>query len=360
MDKDQLRKQIDIILNDERAKVKREDYEKFYVWKSEGDESLTSLPSIDPYNGFYAPPAELPDIDKIGLEYPNLDLLLRLYESVKFSPELSKYFIDYLSHYVILDDSASYLVIEALIKIGELDRIIDRINLYNVHRILPVCNVLDELLYFEYYIFSEKQLEKLETNVNNVLESQALKAMSVGREMLEDVCKTILERIHVIRYSALKNALKEGTNFQIETDRNKIKEKISFFGFDPVLVASLDKMEEMYWDFSTDEFDNSMAMGQLREFFTRLVRNICQKIKEKTGKPYPNTESTKIANLRKYMKEHLQLDEEHQLMNKLIEMINHKGSHNLVSEREYFRVTKNIGIEISKLLLTKLEKFLAE
>jgi len=353
MDKNELKKRIDIILNDERAKVKRGDYEKHYRWKpTEGGRTY----AIDPYFYYEKSPKELPDIEKIELKYPNLDLLIRLYESIRYSPELTKYFLEYLSNYICANDDATYLAIETLIKIGELDRIIDRIHYYNIlTKILAIVHVLEELLYFEHYLFSEEQLEKLEANINTILEMIEIEQMLIGSEdeeikkRVEEYCRRILERINVIRYSALKKALKEGTNFQIEADKNKIKEKISYFGFDPVLAASLDKMEEMYWNFSTDEFDNSMAMGQLREFIAKLVENICQKINEKTGEPYPTTGDTEIANLRKYMKEHLQLDEEHQLMNKLIGMINHRGSHNLVSEKEYFRVTKNIGIELSML-----------
>ena len=58
------------------------------------------------------------------------------------------------------------------------------------------------------------------------------------------------------------------------------------------------------------------------------------------------------------MKDKLELNYENKLLDKLIDMINHEGSHALISEREYFRLTKNISIEISLLLLTKLDKFI--
>jgi hypothetical protein len=67
---------------------------------------------------------------------------------------------------------------------------------------------------------------------------------------------------------------------------------------------------------------------------------------------------TSIANLRKYMKEHLQLKKENRLINGLVGLINNKGSHALTSEKEYFKLTKNMTIEVALFLLSKLEKFL--
>ena len=249
--------------------------------------------------------------------------------------------------------------IETLTKLGYLDKLIGKIFHFNIPNLKHFFIILDELLFFEYPIFSEEQLKKIKKAVKNAISIKfsTKKELSSNKPII-GIGNRILQRINLIFYSTLSQSLSEGTDFQISIDREKIKEKMSTFGFDSTLLETLDKIEEIYQDSTKDEFDNSMAMGQLRTFLEKSTKLICKKINEKTKESYPKTKPSEMGNLREYMKKHLNLGEENDLLDAVIKIINHKGSHNLISEREYFRVTKNISIETTFLLLTKLEKFI--
>ncbi len=85
-----------------------------------------------------------------------------------------------------------------------------------------------------------------------------------------------------------------------------------------------------------------------------------ERITSKFGKMVKTKEEVpKVdAELKNYMKKHLKLTESTNfLINALIRAFNEKGSHALISKKEYFRLTRNIMIEIILLLLTKLENF---
>lgn len=361
MDEHELKEQIEIILIDEQSKIKRKNVRKNYSHKIEYIYSPISgrhLHKIDVQYNYINFPEKLPDPTKIELNYENLELLMKLFDSIRYSNNLSKYFISYL--YNIMETRGiGSLASEALIKLGHFDIVIDYIYPSNCSKLYPLFSTLEELLFYEYSLFSKAELTKIKQNVGYIInyKDNLKKEMALDQDMIGKGYK-ILERINIIFHKALAQSLQEGINFQINIDRTKLKEKIRSFGFDNVLADALDKIEEMYWTTSSDVFDYSMAIDKLRSFWEITVESICKKIKDKTGHSYPTTEKTQIANLRLYIKEQLQLDKEHQLMNKLVDILNDKGSHNLISEREYFRLTKNITIEVAMLLFIKLEQFL--
>lgn len=364
----ELKEKIDVILDDEYSKRKNSIYTKRYSRK------LESLPKskigepvtinvrygeiYEIYDEYKVFPQNLPDTKNIELSYPNLELLLKLYERIRHSPELTNYFINYLFNFW-KKIYICFLTNETLIKLNKFDRLLKFIPYFDNPSLKHFLMTLDELLFFEYTLFTEKQLNTIKEHVNILFKVKFPKPED--RKSNKQICgkgESILRRINLIFHNALSQSLNEGTDFQINLDRKKVKEKMSVFGFDDVLLQALDRIEEIYWDTSKDKFDNSMAMDKLRTFWERIVELICKKIKEKTNLPYPKTENTKMGNLRKYMKGNLQLDKEHFLMNKLVDILNDKGSHNFISGREYFRLTKNITIEIAFLLLIKLEKFI--
>jgi len=200
-----------------------------------------------------------------------------------------------------------------------------------------------------------KRLVKINTSLEHRLKKYGTEIKRFPRQ---SILKQI-NQINQIRYDKLVTELTEETNlFQITDDRGKVKEKIKEFGFSPTLNKALNKVEDYYWNTGSDEFDYSSAIKLLRQFHEKLIKEICSKIKEKTNDDYPTDMKTLIANLRKYMKEHLQLKKENKLINGLVDLINNKGPHALTSEKEYFRLTKNMTIEVALLLLSKLERFL--
>ena len=341
MNEHELAEQINIILLDELSKINRNTNRKFYSYKLEYIDSPISGRSVfrhDVQYDYIHFPEKLPDPAKIDLRYENLELLLKMFESIRYSNDLSRYFVSYLSNSLEINDIGP-LASETLIKLGHSDIIIDFIHPSNYTKLYPLFSVLDELLFFEYSLFSKVELIKIKQNIGHIINYK--NSTKNNTTLDKNICNKgykILERINTIFHKALAQSLNEGINFQINIDRTKLKEKIKSFGFDDVLADALDKIEEMYWATSSDAFDHSMAIDKLRSFWEITVESICNKIQAKTGVSYPTTEPTQIANLRTYMKNYLQLGKEHQLMNKLVDILNDKGSHNLISEREYFRL----------------------
>jgi len=66
-----------------------------------------------------------------------------------------------------------------------------------------------------------------------------------------------------------------------------------------------------------------------------------------------------MGRIRKYLKIKLELsDKDNSFINKYIDILHSKGGHSFVSNKNYFRLAKNIGIEIVLLILSKYkEKF---
>ena len=297
--------------------------------------------------------------DEIKLDYETLDVMLMLYDNIRLNEENQELFIEKISSYIGKGEMGTSLSIEILIKIGKIDNVITLLlnatNKKVLMQFYECVSIIDKLLYFEYYLFSVDDLKNLKVifkKYYNVIVHEAYSAVPPIQK--------VIDRITLLLYEHTKKVLGLKTNFEINYDREKVKEKINEFNFDPNLAIALDEIDEYYHRKALNEFEYSMAIAPLREFFNTLIENICKKIYEKTKEKYPTSENTKIANLRVYMKTHLELQKEHQLINKLIDMINYTGSHSLISEREYFRLTKNVSIEMALLLLTKLNRFLLE
>ena len=293
------------------------------------------------------------------IEYENFDLLLKLYEQAQDDEILVDKFLFFLGKN-IKKSSVSRLCVETLIKIGEFYIVTDQLtelwlaNKFN--DIVPFLPALNELLYWEPNLFGEEELEELEELLKDILKSSP----TAYQARLLSPISGPLERIHNIQYQQLKMLLGDVTNIQINTDKNRVKQLVTKYQFDEKLSEALDKVDQYYFSKAHDEFEYSMAIAPLREFFQLLMEDIANKIFEITNEDIPTSEATAIANRRLYVKRHLHLDEENQLLNKLIEMINHEGSHALISDKEYLRLTKNMSIELALLLLTKVGKFINE
>lgn len=359
MDKDELEEQIDIILEDEIHNHKSKINAKNYYLKQETESWLTSSRTYEELIGLKISTGGIVENpEDYTVKYPNLELLFKLYDRISHSSELRDIFSECMGKY-LENENALFLLSEFAIKMKEFDEIQPMINPLYILKLNPIFKTFDDLLTYEYQIFSNEQLKTLRESLKIIknFKNYPKDKLVIINKILNKV-DILLQRIHNIRYKGLAKYLHEGTDFQIKMDRDKIKEKINTFGFDPILSEALDKIEDMYWDTTKDDFDNSMALDKLRTFWEKLIDSFSDKIREKTRVPLPTSETTKIANQRLYIKNHLKLDKEHALMNKLVDIINHRGSHNFISEREYFRLTKNITIEIAYLLFIKLGKFL--
>ncbi len=165
------------------------------------------------------------------------------------------------------------------------------------------------------------------------------------------------DKIIALRYNKLKSQL-EASNEEINIHKEHVIEMISKYGFPPNMERFLLEIDELP-DLSKWQSVNSGMIGNLRSFFEALVKNIADKISTKTGIecPKPQGNETEIGIKRKYIKEHLGLSgADTKLINSFVIILHKEGGHALTSEKKYFIMTKNIGIEIAYFLLSIYEE----
>jgi len=87
------------------------------------------------------------------------------------------------------------------------------------------------------------------------------------------------------------------------------------------------------------------------------VENVAGKIKDITKDEYPKNPEKKIGNKRDCIKKWLELtNKDNRLIDAYVEILNQEGGYACISQEKYFRLTKNIGIEIAFFLLSTYEE----
>jgi len=314
----------------------------------------------------YAPPLIVGNTGEYELRYPTAEALIKLFITIQNKNELKNVFLNEITNFLIehksfeADSSGrnlsrywvdiSSLPLAVLMKLGFKEMAVDGLlKRSRKKRDLYYClKFLNDYLRYEYTSFTDDQLGKF---------LDFVKKLSVPAGDPHMIKEEITRQITKIRYDNILKGL-EGINFQTNQDKKKIIEKVRYFQFDENLITGMNKIDEHFWNPTTDEFDSSAVIGNMREVFTKYIEKICERIKMKTKEEIPTDERTRLGNLKKYIKEHLKLNRSIiTIMNGLIRTLNEEGSHDHITKKEYFRLTRGIMIEIILLLLTKLENF---
>ena len=240
----------------------------------------------------------------------------------------------------------SSLAFYFILKIGNTKDIIEIIQ-YRRKNILfdnGLYNDISKFMYFESSYFNDDIYFNLEESISECF-------------LNEDIIDKIKSNIFSIRFEKLQNEL-DGINEELNIHKEQIIEKISNFGFPQEMetfLLDIDRISELpNW-----KLINSGMISNLRSFFEKLIENIACKIKSKKGDDYPdNPNKSPIGNKREYIKNNLNLSKnDNKLINSYIDILHAEGGHAFLSEKKYFMLTKNIGIEIAYFLLSKLEDF---
>ena len=102
--------------------------------------------------------------------------------------------------------------------------------------------------------------------------------------------------------------------------------------------------------FSLDDLYNK---GNLRSFFEALIKNMASTIELNTDEI---CHGKNIGALRAFINDYLNITEhEDTFIDSFVTMLHVEGGHAFLSEKKYFLLLKNIGIEIAYFLLEKLE-----
>lgn len=296
--------------------------------------------------------------DDFYLEWKAYRTLKQLYNKIEINPGAREIFIKYIKEKLlncdefcmIIDGSskcfnASSLAFYFLMKIGENYSNIEIIKLKNRKKnSSPVRQGLfeDILLFmhlepsfFEYDILSDLK----EINSQNVY--------FAGSSIKFD----FENKVNLIRYKKLQNEL-VGVNEELNLHKEQVIGIISKFGFPREMEQFLLEIDEIS-ELSECPSINSGMIGNLRSFFEELIKNMASTIESNTGKICPDR---RIGTLREFINNDLNITKhEDEFIDSFVTMLHVEGGHAFLSEKKYFVLLKNIGIEIAYFLLSKLE-----
>jgi len=310
------------------------------------------------------------DIDKNSdsIIYEHSDTLVNLYTNLQ-SYELKEKFILNLFYFfmneeemlnkewindneyeIISFSSISALVFYTLLQLGFQDKIIKQImSLTDSCKVKYWTNVT--LSYFLYDLVSTgKNYYNLElfTTLLYFTKNQYSNFCQSYCDLLSD----LQIKLTNVGYEEIKKNI-SGVNIEINRDKEKLITIFSNNNFNEKYEHLLQEIDEYINTNST--IVTSGMVGNMRSFMEDLVIDLARKIASNNNEQIPeNTDKGHIGNIRDYLKNKLELsDKDNQLINKYIEVLHSEGGHSFISNVEYFRLAKNIGIEIGLFLLSK-------
>ncbi len=209
------------------------------------------------------------------------------------------------------------------------------------------------LIYFLYELFSEDYIYFNNNQLGRLLNN--IKILRVHSHY-HPIKNAIIIKLIDQRFELLKNELKT-INIEINQDKKELIEKFKYLEFDDKyneLLMDIDKY--IYGD--APKIVNAGMIGNLRSFFESLVKDMALKISKKFNEQIPRIEGRgEIGSIRVYLKNKFGLsDNDDNFINSFVKILHGEGGHDFVSEKEYFRLARNIAIEIGLFLMSKYEK----
>lgn len=355
---------INIIFDIEKSNLNKN--KSFYYIKTSPPESDLSKPLIKTVVS--SPPInfQLKPEDNFRLEWGAYTTLKKLYNKIENDPKARKIFIDLVKEKLLNGSTivvgrefpefhdCSSLAFYFLMKLGKNNENIETLkNIYGKKKYDQSRQGLFEsvlkFIHLEPAYFDDDTLTSLK-------EFNSQNTYFLGSSIRDE----FEEKINSVRYKKLQNEL-VGINEELNIDKERVIEKIAKYGFPQEMESFLLEVDKIH-ELSNWKSINSGMISNLRSFFEMLIENIAEEIKSKTGDEYPkNVDRGKLGNLRQYIKTHLKLSSrDDKLIDSFINILQKEGGHAFLSEKKYFLLTKNIGIEIAYFLLSKLEDFVVK
>jgi hypothetical protein len=309
------------------------------------------------------------------IEWDTYETLKKLYNKIEKNPSDKELFIEILKNKIITGyesykyhninnrDSSRYhntasLAFYFLLNMEKYNEIVDSLSALseNIQK-----NSIDDLkkrdgFFTDILSFLINEAEKFNEPVLDAL-AKLNSSCSKKHSLLYDKVKS---NIINLKYSKLNDEL-TGINEEINLDKERVIDIIKIYGFPQEMETFLLEIDQIS-QIADWETGSSALIASLRTFFERIIINTSDKIKEKTQEKFSvdpdNPRESDMGRRRKYIRKYLKLsDKDDDFINAFINILNHEGSHALISEKKYFFMNKNIGIEIAYFLLSKYEEF---
>ena len=306
--------------------------------------------------------------NEIILTYEHSDILVNLY-SVAQDDESKNMFLRSLMYYLVNDKEevkeewlgnsiriihtfscTSALVFFTLLQLGSRDNIFNGLKTLmdesdrTKREHITLVSFLDDLAsyknnYFDIELisflltFSKRQPNSFSHDFNSLVDRLKLSLANYG---YDEIKKNIL-----------------GINVEINKDKEQLLTLFSKYGFDQKYEGFLNEIDEFIN--LNNNYISSGMIGNLRSFMEGLLTDLAKRIASRNKEDIPKNEKLGyMGNIRNYLKNKLELsDNDNKLINSYIDVLHIEGGHSFTSEIEYFRLSKNIGIEISLFILSK-------
>lgn len=335
MDTDSLKVQLDVVFNKEESDQKNE---------------IETWSLIKDHKGNF------------NLDYPHSNTLIDIFSNIQNNEKNKKFFIQYLIQnlsnksdnefssdaYTYVYYGNSHLSFFTLLRLGYVDKALEALTRRTVSYPVYIYtytlyDILIDLIKAKYNFFNLEQLLLLRKTLGGLN----------GKTDTKDTC---INHLDTMGYENLKLEIK-GINLEINQDKKELINKINYLNFD-------EKYEELLRDIDnyihgdTPRIVSSGMISNLRAFLELLVKDLSKRISKESNEEIPKDPNIgEMGNIWKYLKPKLELsDNDKEFIKSFIAILHKEGGHAFISEKEYFRLSRNIAIEIALFLISKYEK----
>jgi hypothetical protein len=240
----------------------------------------------------------------------------------------------------------------AVIDAGELRRLRPHVGQITPFYV-PTCKALDQTLAMESHIFNESDLNWIE-ETQEILRQTRLKELESQPEGSAVWWLARLKsRIARVRYLRLKKELFEGQNPEINTDKQALVSRLEALGFRPRIATALKEADKKLSG-ATTSMDFKGVMDLVRTAYEETFEDAAKAIASARNKTI--AQGSHFAPFRQFLvNEGILTNDEGELSQKLYNYLSNAGSHALGSAPEQARVTKNVVIEVSLLVLGRVQ-----
>jgi hypothetical protein len=285
------------------------------------------------------------------INYPNAETMIELFSIIQNDTKLKSFYLNALINKIISSNEVSYgnhryvgispICFYVMVKLGFVNEAIDALKKRRTSWYV-IYNLIYHLISENY--FDKSQLKEI---------SDKLKASSFYflNEQLNLHSMIVNSRYELLRKQLTK------VNIEINQDKKVVSDKISLFGFDNSYKELLDGIDD-FINAETPKIVNAGMVNNLRTFLGNLLRDIANKIAGKMQEEIPKIDGcSEMGNVRNYLQKTLELSKkENKFIDAFIDILHSEGGHSFASDKEYFRLARNIAIEIALFVLSKYEK----
>jgi hypothetical protein len=245
----------------------------------------------------------------------------------------------------IVPSGLSAICFYTLLQLGQVDLAIGAFNI-RVGRgnCVIAFALLKDIFREDYNYFTIQQLNKLSENF------YILKGHNEGMVRFSD---ELLSYITENGFRILKQEIK-GVNIEINRDKESVIQKMGTLGFGKEYELFLNELD--VYIINGSGIVASGMISNFRSFWEKIIIELAKKVAARLKTSVPKVTDSAVGNARAFIKSQLGLsDSDHSLISRFVDVLNTEGGHAFISSIEYFRLTRNIGIEILLLLLSKME-----